>query len=169
MVVCQILSSLKDKLPDSHAELERDVMRIYMSRAGIDAREMTDILCKYVDAFSLQIEKRRVDEGNPLLERSLQFINDNIGSHDLSLAVVAEYVGLSASRYSTLFSQYMSCNYKTYIDNLRIERAKRMLEDPSLMISEIAEAVGYDSSYSFARLFKKKTGMPPNEYRAQFD
>lgn len=169
MVVCQILSSLKDKLPDSQAELERDVMRIYMSRAGIDAREMTDILCKYVDAFSLQIEKRRVDEGNPLLERSLQFINDNIGSHDLSLAVVAEYVGLSASRYSTLFSQYMSCNYKTYIDNLRIERAKRMLEDTTLMISEIAEAVGYDSSYSFARLFKKKVGMPPNEYRAQLD
>lgn len=169
MVVCQILSCIKDKLPEYQQELERDLMRFYMGRAGIDAREMVAILEKYIDAFSTQLERRRMDEGNPLIDRSLQFINDNLGSRDLSLAVVAEYVGLSASRFSTLFSQHMSCNYKTYVDQLRIERAKRLLEETSLMISEVAETVGYDSSYSFARLFKKKVGMPPNEYRAHLE
>ena len=144
-------------------------MRLYASRAGMEAVEMADMLGRYISAFSAEIEKRRESEGNPLLERALQFINDNMSSRDLSLSVVAEYVGLSSSRFSTLFSQYMGCNYKTYVDNLRIDHAKQLLEEGSQMISEIAEAVGYDSSYSFARLFKKKVGMPPNEYRAQAD
>ena len=82
--------------------------------------------------------------------------------------VFAEYVGLSSSRYSTLFSQYVSCNYKTYVDNLRIEKAKKLLEDGDMMIQEVAEAVGYDSAYSFSRLFKKKVGLSPNDYRLSF-
>ena len=41
----------------------------------------------------------------------------------------------------------------------------KLLEDDSMMIQEIAEAVGYDSAYSFSRLFKKKVGMSPNDYR----
>lgn len=167
MVVCQILSCIKDKLPEEYKPaIERDLMRLYASRAGMEAVEMADMLGRYISAFSAEIEKRRESEGNPLLERALQFINDNMSSRDLSLSVVAEYVGLSSSRFSTLFSQYVGCNYKTYVDNLRIEHAKHLLKNSDMMIAEIAEAVGYDTSYSFARLFKKKVGFAPNEYRA---
>jgi len=165
MVVCQILSCIKERIPEHRESIEQDLVRLYTRRAGIEAADMADVLGKYIDVFASEIEKRRESEGNSLLERALQFINDNMSSRDLSLSVVAEYVGLSASRFSTLFSQYMGCNYKTYIDNLRIEHAKQLLIESDQMISEIAEAVGYDSSYSFARLFKKKVGMPPNEYR----
>lgn len=167
MIVCQILSCIKDRLPEHCESIEQDLMRLYTRRIGIEAADMADVLGKYLDMFISKVEKRRESEGNSLLERALQFINDNMSSHDLSLSVVAEYVGLSASRFSTLFSQYMGCNYKTYIDNLRIEHAKQLLKEGDQMISEIAEAVGYDNSYSFARLFKKKVGMPPNEYRTQ--
>lgn len=167
MVVCQILSCIKDKLPEHHQRIDQDLMRLYMRRVGIEASDMAEVLGKYIDAFASKIEKLREYEGNPLLRHAVHFIHENVHSRDLSLSVVTEYVGLSASRFSTLFSQYMGCNYKTYIDSLRIDHAKHFLEEGNLMISEIAEAVGYDSSYSFARMFKKKVGMPPNEYRAQ--
>lgn len=166
MVVCQILSCIKEKLPEHKQVIEKDLMRLYTGRAGIEAADMAEVLERYINAFAAEIEKRRESEGNPLLERALQFIRDNMSSPDLSLSVVAEYVGLSSSRFSTLFSQYMECNYKTYVDNLRIEHAKTLLEESGMMIAEIAEAVGYDTAYSFARLFKKKVGFAPNEYRA---
>ena len=153
-------------MPEHKQAIEKDLMRLYAGRAGIEAADMADVLERYINAFASEVEKRRESEGNPLLERALQFIRDNMSSRDLSLSVVAEYVGLSSSRFSTLFSQYMECNYKTYVDNLRINHAKTLLEDSSLMINEIAEAVGYDTAYSFARLFKKKVGFAPNEYRA---
>lgn len=48
-----------------------------------------------------------------------------------------------------------------YISNLRIEHAKRMLQTEEMAIQDIAKAVGFKSSYYFARIFKRKTGSRP--------
>ena len=52
-----------------------------------------------------------------------------------------------------------------YISNLRIEHAKRMLQTEEMAIQDIAKAVGFKSSYYFARIFKRKTGFTPTDYR----
>ena len=161
MVTCQVLSAWKTLLPEAEQQLERDILRIYMDHTGVSAEELTGLLQKYEEILCAYIEGLRAEEGNPLMDRSIRFIHDNLPSKDLSLSVVAEYVGLSSSRYSTLFSQYLSCNYKTYVDNLRIEKAKELLQDYSMLIQEIAERVGYDSAYSFSRMFKKRLVSRP--------
>lgn len=53
----------------------------------------------------------------------------------------------------------------TYLNNLRIHHAKRLLEDSSIKIRQIAHEVGYEDEKYFSRQFKKVTGMTPNEYR----
>ena len=54
---------------------------------------------------------------------------------------------------------------KEYVDLLRLEKAKELLEGSEMKIENVAEKVGYNSSYSFARFFKKHMGVSPKEYR----
>ena len=55
-----------------------------------------------------------------------------------------------------------------YVQNLRIEEAKRMLEQGEGSSDEIAAAVGYENFAFFRRLFKRSTGLTPGEYRRMF-
>jgi len=55
-----------------------------------------------------------------------------------------------------------------YIQNLRIEDAKRKLEITQLTVDEITYQVGYNDSRSFSRLFKKHTNLSPDAYRKEF-
>ena len=55
-----------------------------------------------------------------------------------------------------------------YVQALRVEEAKQMLETEELTVDEVAEAVGYDDPASFRRLFKRCAGLSPAAYRRKF-
>jgi transcriptional regulator GlxA family with amidase domain len=55
-----------------------------------------------------------------------------------------------------------------YLQNLRIEEAKRLLESGSLPVDEISARVGYEDPSFFRRLFKRRTGLNPSRYRRLF-
>ncbi|MNI96167.1 HTH-type transcriptional activator Btr [compost metagenome] len=59
----------------------------------------------------------------------------------------------------------MGVNLSEYIDDCRIRKAKELLHKTDLMVREVALQVGYEAAHSFTRLFKKLTGMTPQEYR----
>lgn len=56
----------------------------------------------------------------------------------------------------------------TYLQSVRIERARKMLEESDFNIDTIMNKIGYEDASSFRRLFKKKTGVTPTEYRNRF-
>lgn len=96
--------------------------------------------------------------------RIKSFVRSNIGS-ELTLVRISESVNYNPSYVSRLFKQATGTNLFDYIINVRISRAKELLEDNSASIQGVAHAVGFDSSQYFATAFKKITGMTPNEYR----
>lgn len=55
-----------------------------------------------------------------------------------------------------------------YVQKLRLENVKRMLESKNLSFSEVTWEVGYNDVSSFQKLFKAETGLSPGEYRARF-
>ena len=55
-----------------------------------------------------------------------------------------------------------------YLQNLRIEESKRLLEQGSLPIEEVSAEVGYMDTSFFRRLFKRLTGLSPGQYRSMF-
>ena len=59
----------------------------------------------------------------------------------------------------------MGENISSYLANLRINEAKRLLEQTDMKVSDISEQVGIYSQTTFIRLFKKSCGLTPNEYR----
>ena len=83
----------------------------------------------------------------------------------LEIGEIAEQLHLSHSRLIALFKKFECVTPKQYIINLRIRKARELLENSSLSISEIAAKVGYPNALYFSRIFKKNTGISPTQYR----
>ena len=92
------------------------------------------------------------------------YINENFHDSTLSLETVSKKTGMNQRNISeAIFNKYQ-CNFKTYINQIRIAEAQRLLKESKLTISEIAYSVGFSSPSNFNRVFKKLTGKAPSEY-----
>lgn len=87
--------------------------------------------------------------------------------YEISMNQLAEQVGFSSSYFSRLFLQHFKTNFVDYLNDLRIAAAKRLLDDPTLTLKQVAARSGYDTPSYFAKNFKKRTGMTPTDYRAR--
>ncbi|CAH1199377.1 response regulator [Paenibacillus sp. JJ-223] len=111
--------------------------------------------------FKRSNEEERV---NQVIHTLCGYIRDNL-EKDLSLVRLAELNHFNPSYLSRFFKQETGINLSEFIDDTRIRRAKELLSNSDLMVREVALQVGYESAHSFTRLFKKLTGMTPQEYR----
>lgn len=100
----------------------------------------------------------------PAIERARHHIRDHSGD-ELSLGTVARVVNMSASYFSGKFKQATGMNFVEYVARTRVEKARNLLQNPHLRVSEIAFEVGFQSLSQFNRAFKKVTGLAPCEYR----
>jgi AraC-like DNA-binding protein len=82
-----------------------------------------------------------------------------------TLEMVAREAGLSRSAFAERFVEVMGVPPMQYLANWRLQRAARLLEQPSISIAQAAAAVGYESEAAFNRAFKKQVGMPPGAWR----
>ncbi|MNJ45331.1 HTH-type transcriptional regulator YesS [compost metagenome] len=83
---------------------------------------------------------------------------------DVSLDSCADEIGTNSFFLSKSFKQVTGNNFIDYLTELRMDKAKELLRETKLRISEVAEQVGYQHSY-FNRIFKKLEGMTPTHYR----
>jgi two-component system, response regulator YesN len=86
---------------------------------------------------------------------------------DLSLNDLACLANLSASHFSSVFSQVTHQTFKEYLTEVRITKAKELLRTTSLKSADIAYKVGYNDPHYFSSAFKKNTGLSPIEFRLQ--
>lgn len=95
----------------------------------------------------------------------LDYIAAHYGEEDLSTAQIAEHFHFSPAYLNVLFKQEMKMTLKQYLSNYRLERAKKLLEQDYMKITEIAVRCGYANANYFAKVFRDSTGMTPVEYR----
>ena len=98
------------------------------------------------------------------IERAVHYFNDNY-TKPISIEQYAEEHLMSANWFIHSFKSVMKVPPMQYITNLRIAAAKGYLDNSNKTINEIAAAVGYDNALYFSRVFKKRTGMSPSEYK----
>lgn len=84
---------------------------------------------------------------------------------EVTLTDAAKSVHLNPSYLSQLFKQQLNVKFVDYLTKLRIQEGKRLLENTTLKMSEIAERVGYSEVAYFSNNFKKITGYSPSEFR----
>lgn len=165
VVFCKVASCFLGTLQSNRDQITQDMQRAFGQGEAMDVHEMCATLESMADSFCQQENRANDANASSPVYRSLPYIEKHFCEEQLSLATVAEQVGLSASRFSTLFHEQMNCNFKEYVDALRFEKAKRLLKESDLLIAEIARQVGYENSYSFSRLFKRLAGVTPQAYR----
>ena len=99
------------------------------------------------------------------IARILSLIGEKGMDPDFSLQMIADHFGMSMSNFSYYFKKNMGCNYKEYIDRLRIQRSMHLLKGTTEPLDAISQQVGYASTSSFIRCFKKIAGTTPGQYR----
>ena len=85
--------------------------------------------------------------------------------NNITLDSLAKKAHFSPSYLSKFFKKEVGENISTYIQNIRIDKAKVLLKTTTLKTYEIAEAVGIEDPVYFSRIFKKVTGVKPKDYR----
>jgi two-component system response regulator YesN len=92
------------------------------------------------------------------------FLENNYQKSDISLEDVAKELDYSVSYISAILKRH-DTSFTKYLTQVRMERAKVLLADPSNKLVSIANEIGYDDPYYFSHCFKKYFGVSPVEYR----
>jgi two-component system response regulator YesN len=101
--------------------------------------------------------------------KMIQYIHQHFYLEDLSLERLANNVHLHSTYVSRTFSEIVGMPFTQYVQYYRIEQAKKKLRLTDLMVSEIAEQVGYSNITYFSRVFKKTTHYTPTQFRKVFE
>ena len=103
------------------------------------------------------------------VERNLRLVTSYMEAHfcdpEISFERLARDVNFSVSYISALLKKKLNTSFVKMLTNLRMEKAKELLLNPSLKIIDIAEQLGYNDAYYFSHCFKRNVGIPPKEYR----
>lgn len=130
-------------------------------------RSVTDMIrwVNYLLTLTFDYEEE-VQKSSGIIHRIQMFIREhykeNIGRNEIGAEffLVPEYL---AKMYKKKTGQTL----KDYINECRLEQARQLLANTQMKISDVAAEVGFDNFSYFSTLFKKHTGMTPNEYRQQ--
>lgn len=107
-----------------------------------------------LDETNLSRRVRKIDK----------FLKENY-MRDITLAEAAKEVNMSEVAFSRFFTQHSGSSFTDYLANIRLGHVTRMLVDSSKSIAEICYECGYNNISNFNRIFKKKKGCSPREFR----
>ena len=111
------------------------------------------------------INQKKRSHNSKLKEDILDFIQKNYGCPDLSLTMIADHFGISNRYASQFIKEQTGINYTVHLENLRMTAAAELLSQTNTPISEIAQAVGFDSKNTFYKAFTRKFKMSPSSFR----
>lgn len=136
--------------------------------------ESRDFLLSYDTAEELKADLKSLFysfmelSGNSEEKETIDSVKDYIRENyaeNLNAAEIAAKFYLNPSYFSTLFKEKTGMKLTSYIEGIRMEKAKEYLKNGIWSITEIALQTGYSDSNYFSKVFKKYTGMSPKQYR----
>lgn len=104
-------------------------------------------------------------EEEAFIIRFNKIVSEHLGDPDLDQQLICREIGVSRALLYNKMKAIVGTGAKEYITRIRIEKAKNLMENPSLSIADIAEMTGFTSQSYFSTAFKSQTGMTPSQYR----
>lgn len=104
-------------------------------------------------------------ESNELIIKIQDYIINNYHDPDLCLTKISDKFGISENYFSYLFKKEVSENFSTYLERLRMAKAKEIILETDTSLSTLYQYLGYNNAASFRRAFKKNYGVSPKEMR----
>lgn len=119
---------------------------------------------KFYNEVMLTCSCRYMQKNADLVDRITEYVKERY-SEDLCLDQIADDLMVSMKYVSRIFKQKTGVNLTDYIYDVRVDKAKELLKTTNMKVSEISSKVGIESRTTFLRVFRKRTGVTPNEYR----
>ncbi len=113
------------------------------------------------------LERGLDSHADTTIARAQRFMEQNQAGID-SIDTIAAHVGISSRHFKRRFRAATGTSPLAYLQNLRIELAKKKLESTLESIDDITRQIGYQNASTFRRLFKRRTSLSPREYRDKF-
>lgn len=110
------------------------------------------------------IAERKKSHAQVIVQKALDYMNSHY-KDNLSLRSVADSVYLSPNYLGALLRSELGYSFTDLLINIRINKAKELLQDSHVKLYEVAESIGYKNIGYFTNLFKRITGLTPKEYR----
>jgi two-component system response regulator YesN len=126
--------------------------------------EVAEWLSKQIQAFMWQLNSWLAGKNINLLDKAIAYMERNYEGA-CSIHDVAQHVHLSVSYFSNLFKKETGESYTNYLTKFRLEKAKILLSNTNMKISEIAESVGYEDPNYFTTVFRTWVHCSPSEFR----
>lgn len=117
-----------------------------------------------VTDLTKHMANRKKNQSESIVAKAVSYMNDNYAK-DISLDEVSREVNINPYYFSKRFKEETGVNFIDYLTGIRMNRAKELLEDPTLSIKEICTMAGYSDPNYFSRIFKKVENVTPSEYR----
>lgn len=130
---------------------------------------LSSLLVIFADHLSMKSNQIAVQTANaepPVITKAKQFIRDHL-TEELSLGQVATAVHTNIFYFCKIFKKGTGATFTEFVSRMRVEKAKSLLLNPNLRISEVAYEVGFQSLTHFNRVFKDVVGESPTNYRTR--
>ncbi len=121
----------------------------------------------YADKLTVScrnIKTRKETQSSSVIDKAKEYIGARYNK-DISLDDVSREVDISPYYFSKIFKEETGENFIEYVTNIRISKAKDLLQNSELSMKEICAEVGYSDPNYFSRTFKKNVGVTPTEYK----
>jgi len=112
-----------------------------------------------------RVNEHKKSQNVQLVASILEMLQNTYHHSELCLDAVADRFGITKVYLSQFFKEQLGINFSEYLENLRMDKAKKLLQSTPLTIQEIAEHVGYSSSNTFCRAFKRLHGISATSYK----
>lgn len=156
------IESMKDRLYSLSREPEggRSVLALLGILYDLSQSPMRELSSRSFNTHEQNYDSRRI-------ERAYNFMLENYNS-DVRLSDVADLVGMTEVAFSRFIKQRTGRNFIDSLNDIRLGHATRMLVDTTHSIAEICLICGFNNLSNFNRIFKKKKGCTPREFRENY-
>ena len=153
-----------------NGEWEKKARKAYFETQVVNAErfeaiiQLLNVFAQYLADYASRQVLASASEEPVAVVSAKQFVQQHV-EQPITLGEVVQHVNVSRFYFCKLFKKVTGMTLTEYVARVRVEKAKTLLVDPSLRISEVVYAAGFGSIPQFNSVFKRLVGMPPTEYR----
>ena len=163
-----------ENLANRKFSLDRNGTLLLQQMLRSQEADDADSICSFLTLLLLRLraeEKKGADNRvkapvsgeNTIIRKAQQYVQAHI-TEKLTVPVVAENIGVSASYLTALFHKHLQLSPGEYIRRIKLQESKQLIREGQKNFTEISEALCYSTVHHFSRQFKQMFGMTPTEY-----
>ncbi|MBL4934612.1 AraC family transcriptional regulator [Clostridium sp. YIM B02515] len=130
----------------------------YFQICNLFTKELMTLIGRYLIESGSDFHKQ-----NKILEAAIDYFNEDFNK-SINIKEYADRCNISCCWFIRSFKNYTGTTPAQYIINIRMDKAKSLLNSKSFTVSEVANIIGYDNPLYFSRIFKKNVGIAPTDY-----